>query len=85
MGLDGGCFLGFLAWSEGLGSDGGGGGSFIWVRSLGLGYLGLVFWDVQPDSRSTGYLSVSTQHFHLGKLGSKCRCHPDVPSFSSIF
>lgn len=40
LGLEGGCFLGFLTGYEGLGSDErGGGGSFLFVGSLDQGWL----------------------------------------------
>ena len=40
LGSDGGCFLDFFDWFEGFGSDDGG-GSFLLVGSLSLGWLGL--------------------------------------------
>ena len=41
LGYEGGCFLGFLAWSEGLGLHGDRGKSFLLVGSLGLGWMSL--------------------------------------------
>ena len=41
LGFEGGCFLGFLAWSEGLGLHGDRGKSFLLVGSLGLGWMSL--------------------------------------------
>ena len=41
LGSDDGCFLAFLVWYESLGLDNGGGGSFLLVGSLSLGWLGL--------------------------------------------
>ena len=41
LGFEGGCFFGFLAWSEGLGLHGDRGKSFLLVGSLGLGWMSL--------------------------------------------
>ena len=41
LGSNDGCFLAFLVWYESLGLDNGGGGSFLLVGSLSLGWLGL--------------------------------------------